>query len=318
MPKVDSSRFWAFLHYAGQPVPKTKATKKFTGGYNAPPGVGGGASPKAVAGPVWDTNKQSAWGMVKNLHPVAEPEKADITYTLDVGVTHPAYEAGVTPYGKSDMMYMFTNATTWKKPQTPLVHTKGECGAKGVPYITVPENVSTVEVIINNLSPTAHVLHMHGMYFSVINYAPYSEQWCSPARFDCFFVPINVAKAIECKRARLGDPDAAGPGSAYWGCPYAGTDDDKKSENLKNPLRKDMISLFRRSWAVIRFKVENPGVWIFHCHMEQHIPTGQIMAFNLLPSKQPPVPDDVPSEGPCPVWSRSAAARPPKRGGFWV
>ena len=69
------------------------------------------------------------------------------------------------------------------------------------------------------------------------------------------------------------------------------------------PLQKDMISLWRRSWAVIRFKVDNPGTWLFHCHMEQHIPTGQIMAFNLLPSKQPVVPTDVPTEGPCKVWS---------------
>merc|ERR1719424_642937 len=56
LPKVDSSKYWAFLHYKGQPAPKGKATKKLLGGYNAPAGDGGGASPKAVAGPVWDTN----------------------------------------------------------------------------------------------------------------------------------------------------------------------------------------------------------------------------------------------------------------------
>ena len=32
MPKVDSSKFWAFLHYAGQEVPKTRARKKILGG----------------------------------------------------------------------------------------------------------------------------------------------------------------------------------------------------------------------------------------------------------------------------------------------
>ena len=44
-------------------------------------------------------------------------------------------------------------------------------------------------------------------------------------------------------------------------------------------------------------------MWLFHCHMEQHIPTGQVMAFNILPAEQPAVPKDVPTEGPCPVWS---------------
>jgi len=262
-----------------------------------------------VSGLTWDTNLAGDWLKVKNLHPEPEPEKADITYTMDVGVKHPSFKAGVTPYATSDMMYMFTNKTSWKKPETPLLHTKGQCGAEGTPYITVPEGVKTVEVVINNLSPTAHVLHMHGMNFKVINYASFGESWCAPARFDCFFLPIAVAKKLDCPGARLGDESKDGPGSQYWGCPYD-TVKDVKTQNLVDPLETDMISLFRRSWAVIRFKVENPGVWIFHCHMEQHIPTGQVMAFNLLPSQQPPIPSDVPSEGGCPVWSgREAPAR---------
>merc|ERR1712050_83331 len=45
MPKVDSSKFWAFLHYEGQEAPKTTASKKWLGGYNPPAGTGGGAKP---------------------------------------------------------------------------------------------------------------------------------------------------------------------------------------------------------------------------------------------------------------------------------
>jgi len=318
MPKVDSSKFWAFLHYAGHTAKPGRATKKLLGGYNPPPGSGGGLSPRKVSGIVWDTNLRSSWTKVKNINVSPEPEKADITYVMDVGVAHPSFKPGETPYATSDRMYMFTEIKPWMKPESPLLHTKGTCGANSTPFITVPKNVSTVEVIINNLSPTAHVLHMHGMRFSVINYAPFSESWCSPARFDCFFVPISVAKAVDCKKARLGDASKDGPGSEYWGCPYD-EEKDKASRNLESPLQKDMISLFRRSWAVIRFKVDNPGVWLFHCHMEQHIPTGQIMAFNLLPEKQPPIPEDVPTEGPCPVWSgTNAPIRLPKKPDFLV
>jgi FtsP/CotA-like multicopper oxidase with cupredoxin domain len=199
-------------------------------------------------------------------------------------------------------MYMFTNRTSWKKPATPLLHTKGQCGAEGVPFLTVPSNATTVELIVNNLSPTAHVLHMHGMTFSVINYAPFSESWCSTAHFECFFTPLSVAKALDCPGARRGDPGTKFTADAYWGCPYD-AEQDEKSRRLDAPLQKDMISLWRRSWAVIRFKADNPGVWLFHCHMEQHIPTGQVMAFSILPEKQPPIPHDVPTEGPCPIWS---------------
>ena len=37
--------------------------------------------------------------------------------------------------------------------------------------------------------------------------------------------------------------------------------------------------------------------------MEQHIPLGMVFAVNVLPSKQLPIPKEVPTEGPCPVWS---------------
>jgi len=301
MPKVDSSKFWSFLNYRGHTELPGKASHKFLGGYNPPPGTGGGKNPVMKSfGPTWDTNLKSNWGIVKNLNPLPQLPEADVSYTLDVGVLGPNYTPG-TPYGQADQMYMFTSHQTWKKPSTPLLHTKGTCGAQGVPFITVKKN-QTVELIINNLSPTAHVLHMHGMRFQVINYAPYSESWCSNAHFECFFLPLQIAKPLHCPGARAGDPGTKFPYNAYWGCPYDNKT-DSGSSMLENPLQKDMISLWRRSWAVIRFTADNPGSWIFHCHMEQHIPTGQIMAFNLLPDQQPTVPEDVPTEGPCPVWS---------------
>ena len=108
---------------------------------------------------------------------------------------------------------------------------------------------------------------MHGMVFDVVNYAPYSQQWCSPARFDCFFLPFNVANKFDCHNAIESDPGTKFPYDAYWGCPYDAARDNKS--RIERPLQKDMISLWRRSWAVIRFKVDNPGTWIFHCHMEQ-------------------------------------------------
>ncbi|CAE8719426.1 unnamed protein product [Polarella glacialis] len=316
LPRVDSSKFWAFLNYAGHNEKPGLATKKLLGGYHEPSATGGGLSPKAVAGFVWDTNLQSNWQKVKNIVPVIEPEKADVTYVFDVGIAGPSFKPGVTPYTKSDQLYMFTEKKPWRKPSTPLLHTRGECGAEQTPFITVPEGATTVEVIINNLSPTAHVLHMHGMRFTVVNYAPFSESWCSNAQFECFFEPIGFAQRIFCPGARLGDNSTEGPGNEYWGCPYV-PEQDVHSQNLDNPLQKDMISLWRRSWAVIRFKVDNPGVWLFHCHMEQHIPTGQIMAFSMLPSQQPPIPDDVPTEGPCPIWHGRTAPTRPTKGSDW-
>merc|ERR1719198_1016250 len=112
---------------------------------------------------------------------------------------------------------MFTErGKSWVKPQTPFLHTKGTCGAEGVPVITIDKPNATVEVVINNLSPTAHVLHMHGMRFSVVNYAPYSQSWCSNAQFECFFTPVSVADHLYCPGAQRGDAGTKFYADAYW------------------------------------------------------------------------------------------------------
>jgi len=85
----------------------------------------------------------------------------------------------------------------------------------------------------------------------------------------------------------------------YWGCRYNAARYNA-SQNLATPLRKDSISIPRRGWAVIRIRPQNPGFWLFHCHMEQHIPLGMMTVLNVLPSQQPPIPRSTPTEGPCP------------------
>jgi len=141
----------------------------------------------------------------------------------------------------------------------------------------------------------------------------------------------NEAKALECcvcvcvyvdrflnpcpaeDRAYADTNHTGGLEALYWGCTY-NEKKDKRTQNLQTPLRKDSFQVWQRSWAVIRFKADAPGVWQFHCHMEQHIPLGMIMALNIKPSQQPKIPDDVPTEGPCPVWSDNTTTTTFNRG----
>ena len=95
-------------------------------------------------------------------------------------------------------------------PSTPLLHTKGQCGTNSANVLDIPEHVETLEITIVNLSPSAHVFHLHGMYFQVINYG-YPE-WCDLAHHNqCFFMPYAVAKEVARKTingtAVISDPD---------------------------------------------------------------------------------------------------------------
>lgn len=38
-----------------------------------------------------------------------------------------------------------------------------------------------------------------------------------------------------------------------------------------------MVNKF--SSTVVRFKTGNPGIWLFHCHIEWHIEAGLVMTF---------------------------------------
>jgi len=149
---------------------------------------------------------------------------------------------------------------------------------------------------------TAHTLHTHGMYFQVINFGNFS--WCNnidPYDISCYLMPSVVSK---CPKEDLGLANPDYPlmsEDLFWGCKYNATK-DKYRQNLKNPIKKDMISVWRRSWVVIRIKPINPGFWLFHCHVEQHIPLGMVTVLNVLESQQKPVPNTVPTEGPCPLW----------------
>ena len=182
---------------------------------------------------------------------------------------------------------------SWELPKTPLYMTKGKCGVKDIPVINVPEDARTVEVVVQNLSPAAHVLHMHGMPFKVINVANFTD-WCGLDKSSCFglpyWSPFSVLNKCPVDQRQVGDPNNPRFGfpadGGYWGCTY-NAETDKATQNLETPLLKDSFQLWQRSWAVIRFEATRPGMWYFHCHETQHLMLGLQTVFNILPSQQP-------------------------------
>lgn len=39
-------------------------------------------------------------------------------------------------------------------------------------------------------------------------------------------------------------------------------------------MRRDTVTVNANSYAVLRFQADNPGVWLFHCHIEWHVIMG--------------------------------------------
>ncbi|CAF1422576.1 unnamed protein product [Adineta ricciae] len=51
------------------------------------------------------------------------------------------------------------------------------------------------------------------------------------------------------------------------------TIDDVKL-NLKNPIYRDTFTINPYSYAIVRFKANNPGIWMLHCHNDWHLQLG--------------------------------------------
>lgn len=288
---VPSCDFYGYLHYDGE---RDEAPRDLSGS-------GGGRHPRPTAGADFDLTLPEGWKVTEPRVPEPEPAEPDVRYTINLGLLGPTYDKATdAPLTKGRWYMDLDNQTTprsYELPTTPLYHSKGKCGHKDIPLISVPETAKVVEVVVQNLSPTAHTLHMHGMPFKVINVANYTS-WCGLNHSSCFLTPwwdpLN-----KCPRSRIqpGDPNHKNIElGGYWGCTYDAKA-DAPTQNLNAPLIKDSFQLWQRSWAVIRFEATRPGFWYFHCHETQHLMLGLQTVFNILPSQQPPVPADVPTSG---------------------
>lgn len=64
-----------------------------------------------------------------------------------------------------------------------------------------------------------------------------------------------------------------------WGYGNYDPVNDPSRYNLVDPPKQSTVAVPRGGWATIRFRTNNPGVWMLHCHFEHHHYRGMSMAF---------------------------------------
>ncbi|KAI8318259.1 hypothetical protein GQ54DRAFT_267157 [Martensiomyces pterosporus] len=57
----------------------------------------------------------------------------------------------------------------------------------------------------------------------------------------------------------------------------------KVPQSKHSPLRRDTVVVRRWEYVIIRFKADNPGVWLFHCHFDVHMGLGMALVFVEAP-----------------------------------
>ena len=71
--------------------------------------------------------------------------------------------------------------------------------------------------------------------------------------------------------------------------------------NYENPPKRTTVMVPAGGYSVIRFRADNPGVWLLHCHVMSHLMKGQSVALWVTDQGIPPVPRNFPT---CPIHRR--------------
>ncbi|KAJ5740208.1 Iron transport multicopper oxidase fetC [Penicillium malachiteum] len=153
--------------------------------------------------------------------------------------------------------YALLNNISYTAPKVPTLYTvlsAGDLATDSLVYgefthSMILEHNQVVEVILNNGDTGSHPFHLHGHQFQVINRAP---------GYGAHFYDFAD-----------GDPVAYDP-SNHTAFP-------------EYPARRDTFVLPPQGYFVIRFVADNPGVWIFHCHIDWHLMQGLAMVMIEAP-----------------------------------
>ncbi|KAE8374345.1 Cupredoxin [Aspergillus bertholletiae] len=166
--------------------------------------------------------------------------------------------------------YAFLNNISYTAPKVPTLYTVMSAGHLATDATVYGDYTHTqvlghndvVEVILNNQDSGSHPFHLHGHAFQVVDRYP--------AMGADFFQYADATDAVAF------DPTNHSTFPAF-------------------PPRRDTIVVPPMGYVVLRFRADNPGVWLFHCHIDWHMMQGLAMTFveaPLVMQDQLTIPED--------------------------
>lgn len=146
--------------------------------------------------------------------------------------------------------YAFFNDITYVRPKVPTLYTvlsSGNLATNATVY-----GVNTHPLILSHNQVVELVLNNH-----------------DPGKHP-FHLHGHAFQVLERSAEESGDwdPEALRNGSVTY---------------PKSPMRRDTLLVRPNGHFVVRFRSDNPGVWLFHCHIEWHVDSGLILTFIEAP-----------------------------------
>ncbi|PYI07096.1 hypothetical protein BO78DRAFT_444304 [Aspergillus sclerotiicarbonarius CBS 121057] len=184
------------------------------------------------------------------------PEKAHQTHVVYTKIEKLSRNHNI-PYG-------FFNRTSWKPPTaTPLIDLPREEWDENQLVISTGPSLSSnhdqgiwIDLVVNNLDDSGHPFHLHGHHFYILTTYKAPIGWGAYNPFT----------------------DANPPGLAPQTAISANTN---TPYDLSRAQLRDTVYIPSRGYAVLRFRADNPGIWLFHCHIIWHQASGMAMLLQI-------------------------------------
>ncbi|KXX80824.1 Laccase-2 [Madurella mycetomatis] len=164
----------------------------------------------------------------------------------------------------------------WEKPTLEFVAQGNTSYPPRANIIEIPESSQWSYWLIQNISPIPHPIHLHGHDFVLLGTSrPPTDPLGPGAR------PINF-----------------------------NMETDGSGLQFNNPMRRDTSILPSFGWMVVAFKNDNPGAWLFHCHVAWHVSQGLSVQFLEKVSQIPRVMNLDELQPNCNAWREYAPTNP--------
>lgn len=179
----------------------------------------------------------------------------------------------------------------------------------------VPQDVD--KRIIFDVSATATNWELNGVAYSAPAFPPLLDGYLRGNKYTRLAqiqpVEISLGDVIE---VVVNSPFLNHPmhlhGHSFWvvgaGAGFIGPDNDTSSlYNLIDPVVRDTVNVPDTGlggWVAIRFVANNPGAWLFHCHILTHAVAGMATIFMVEPEEISTPPSDYPMIIPFSVYNQ--------------
>ncbi|OJJ34829.1 hypothetical protein ASPWEDRAFT_51086 [Aspergillus wentii DTO 134E9] len=173
--------------------------------------------------------------------------------------THVVYTRVQKLAKNSNTPYGYFNHTSWRpqsEPSAALVALPREKWDKQQFSLSTGDKAEWVDLVVNNLDDSPHPFHLHGHHFYILQVYQAPIGWGS---YNPFSDP---------------HPPGSAPGS------------NRSSYDLTKATLRDTVYIPSRGYAVLRFRADNPGVWMFHCHILWHLASGMAMLVDVMRDEQ--------------------------------